>query len=86
MFLFLQGSTFKVPSGSLGFSVTLYTITAIIAIVLLMVRRSLSLFGSAELGGPSTPKIVSAAILVSLWFTYVLLSSLQAYGKIEAPF
>lgn len=81
-----KGSTFKVPSGSLGFSVTLYTITAIIAIVLLMVRRSLSLFGSAELGGPSTPKIVSAAILVSLWFTYVLLSSLQAYGKIEAPF
>jgi len=77
---------FKVQSGSLGFSVLLYSITAILAIILLMIRRKMNIFGNAELGGTVTPKYVSAIILVLLWFVYVLLSSLQAYEIITAPF
>ena len=64
----------------------LYAITAILAIVLLMLRRKFSFFGQAELGGPNLPKYVSAVFLIFLWFAYVLLSALQAYGHITAPF
>ena len=85
-FFYFQGSTFEVKGGSLGFSVMLYTITAIICVGLLMLRRSLALFGNAELGGPAGPKYASGVILCILWFSYVLFSALQAYGHIEAPF
>jgi len=81
-----KGGQFNVKAGSLGFSVMLYTITALTAITLLMIRRKLSVFGNAELGGPVGAKYVSGAILVLLWCLYVILSSLQAYGKIESPF
>lgn len=81
-----QGKDFEVKDAALGFSVLLYSIAAILAIALLMLRRKLALFGNAELGGTVAPKYVSGAILVGLWFSYVLLSSLQAYGKITAPF
>ena len=86
MYLFFQGSAFKVSAGDLGFSVTIYTITAICAVTLLMLRRSFAIFGNAELGGNVPMKYVSAVILVFLWFTYVTLSSLQAYGVITSPF
>merc|ERR1719346_447529 len=82
----VKGSTFEVKGGSLGFSVMLYTITAICAVILLMLRRSFAIFGNAELGGNVPMKYVSAVILVFLWFTYVTLSSLQAYGVITSPF
>ena len=65
---------------------TLYSITAILAIALLMLRRTMKLFGNAELGGAVGPKYASGMFLVLLWFVYVLLSSLQAYDKIKAPF
>jgi len=81
-----KGEKFIVEDPALGFSVLLYSITAILAICLLMLRRKLSLFGQAELGGAVGPKYVSGAILVLLWFTYVLMSSLQAYEQISAPF
>ena len=42
---------FEVKAGSLAFSVTLYTICAIMAIGLLVLRRFLPVFGKAELGG-----------------------------------
>jgi len=81
-----KGEEFKVVDNALGFSVMLYSLTAIAAITLLMLRRKLNIFGNAELGGAVTPKYVSGIILVLLWLTYVLLSSLQAYDKITAPF
>lgn len=81
-----KGKQFIVKDDALGFSVMLYSITAILAIILLMLRRKLNFFGNAELGGTVTPKYVSGIILVLLWFSYVLLSSLQAYEKIKAPF
>jgi len=75
-----------VDAGTLGFSVSLYCITAITCVVLLMLRRSLSVFGNAELGGPNGPKYASGVILCLLWFIYVLFSALQAYGHIEVNF
>jgi solute carrier family 8 (sodium/calcium exchanger) len=82
----IKGNEFAVKDEALGFSVLLYSITTILAIILLMLRRKLNIFGNAELGGTVTPKYVSGIILVLLWFSYVLLSSLQAYEKIKAPF
>ena len=81
-----QNKDFEVPAGSLGFSVVVYTVLAIFALALLLVRRYVPLFGSAELGGPQVPKMVTGVIFIVMWVIYVLLSSLQAYGAIDAGF
>nr|KAG5714622.1 hypothetical protein BaRGS_000110 [Batillaria attramentaria] len=77
-----KGTTFNVPAGTLSFSVTLYVISAVLAICLLLARRYLGIFGKAELGGPTGTKWMSAIFLGTLWLFYVVLSSLQAYGHI----
>ncbi|XP_050391530.1 sodium/calcium exchanger 1 [Patella vulgata] len=82
----LKGKTFAVPAGSLSFSVVLYTVCALIAIALLMVRRYTSIFGRAELGGPKVTKYVCAVFLIFLWIFYVIMSSLQVYGHIKVNF
>lgn len=74
---------FTVPPGSLGFSVIIYTGCAIIAIIILLLRRFLKPFGQAELGGPKGAKILSAVIMVSLWVFYVLLSALNSKNIIN---
>merc|ERR1712008_231786 len=51
-----KGKEFIVEDAALGFSVLLYSIAAIAAIALLMLRRKLAIFGNAELGGTVTPK------------------------------
>lgn len=71
---------------ALGFSVTLFTACAVTAIVILMIRRNLAFFGNAELGGPVGPRWISFGLLISLWVTYILLASLQAYDVIKVPF
>eukprot|EP00090_Calanus_glacialis_P017020 TRINITY_DN265_c0_g1_i1.p1 TRINITY_DN265_c0_g1~~TRINITY_DN265_c0_g1_i1.p1 ORF type:complete len:852 (+),score=219.25 TRINITY_DN265_c0_g1_i1:267-2822(+) len=76
---------FVVKAGALSFSVILYTICAIMAITLIMARRFLPVFGSAELGGTKWAKYASSAFLVFLWIAYVVLSSLQTYGVITNP-
>ncbi|KAK7507593.1 hypothetical protein BaRGS_00001528 [Batillaria attramentaria] len=78
----VNGTTFNVPAGTLSFSVTLYVISAVLAICLLLARRYLGIFGKAELGGPTGTKWMSAIFLGTLWLFYVVLSSLQAYGHI----
>ncbi|XP_076445923.1 sodium/calcium exchanger Calx-like isoform X1 [Babylonia areolata] len=75
-----DGTDFKVDAGNVGFSVILFTIAAVIAIVLLIVRRFAV---GAELGGPVIVKYISGIILVVLWILYVLLSSFQTYGIIS---
>ncbi|XP_075224296.1 sodium/calcium exchanger Calx-like isoform X1 [Lycorma delicatula] len=81
-----QGTQFNVPSGSLGFSVLMYTIAALIAMALLLLRRNLTIFGKAELGGPRGTAFLSAGILIILWILYIVLSCLQISGTIEANF
>ncbi|XP_040572646.1 sodium/calcium exchanger 2 isoform X3 [Lepeophtheirus salmonis] len=78
-----QDGQFNVPAGDLSVSVTLYTICAVLAVLLLLVRRFLGIFGNAELGGPNLGKYISATFLLILWFLYILFSTLQTYGIIS---
>ncbi len=77
---------FEVPSGSLGFAVAAYTLAAVLAIALLMVRRSSPWAGRAELGGPRGAANASAALLLALWVAYIAVASAQAYGYIRPGF
>lgn len=81
--IFFQGVSFEVPAGSLGFSVAIFTVCAIVTLILIVVRRVVGVFGNAELGGPKTPKLISGFFMIFLWLVYVLLASLQTYGYIE---
>ena len=78
----IKKEPFIVPPGSLAFSVTLFTVCALLCLTLLLLRRKMAVFGEAELGGPQTTKYISFGICLALWFIYVLLSSLQSYGII----
>ena len=69
---------------SLGFSVTIFCIEALLAIIILMVRRNPAVGG--ELGGPRPFKIASASIFVFFWVFYVFISALEAYEAIKPGF
>merc|ERR1711872_512687 len=76
-----QGEVFRVPVGSLGFSVTVFCIEAALAIGILLARRHPAVGG--ELGGPKFFKTLSSAIFVFFWCFYVLISALEAYKVID---
>ncbi|XP_008173267.2 sodium/calcium exchanger 2 [Chrysemys picta bellii] len=76
-----QGQDFKVQTGTLAFSVTLFTIFAFVCISVLMYRRRPSIGG--ELGGPRPAKLLTAGLFLGLWFLYILFSSLEAYCHIR---
>ncbi|XP_076458128.1 sodium/calcium exchanger 1-like [Babylonia areolata] len=82
----VKGGTLTVKTDSLGFSVTLFAVFAVITVCLLMLRRSLKCFGMAELGGTRTPKIISALLVGFLWVLYIILSILQAEGVMDVAF
>ena len=67
---------FVVPAGSLGFSVAVFSSLAVSCILFLLLRRKIA---GGELGGPEGLRWVSFALLVTFWFTYIILSSLKAY-------
>lgn len=73
-----EGKPFKVDPGNLAFSVTLFTILAVLCVLTLLYRRRASVAGG-ELGGPRTCKIITSLLFVSLWLIYILLASLEAY-------
>jgi len=79
-----QGLVFEVEPGSLGFSVTIFCIEALLAILILFMRRSPVVGG--ELGGPKLFKTISSAIFVFFWCFYVAISALEAYGVIKPGF
>merc|ERR1712149_162592 len=79
-----SGNQFKVPVGSLGFSVTIFCIEAGLAIVILMIRRNPAVGG--ELGGPKSVKTVTSSIFVLFWIFYVFISALEAYKVIDPEF
>merc|ERR1719411_1470134 len=79
-----QGEYFEVEPGSLGFSVTIFCIEAVLAILILMVRRNPAIGG--ELGGPKSVKTVTSGIFVFFWCFYVFISALEAYGVIVPGF
>merc|ERR1711884_650501 len=79
-----QGLTFDVPVGSLGFSVTVFCIEALLAILILLLRRNPAVGG--ELGGPKAVKTVTSGCFVFFWVFYVLISALEAYKVIDPGF
>ncbi|XP_077416224.1 sodium/calcium exchanger 3 isoform X2 [Vanacampus margaritifer] len=76
-----KGKPFVVEAGSLAFSVTLFTIFAFLAVSALLYRRRAHIGG--ELGGPRGHRLATSGFLFSLWFLYILFSSLEAYCHIE---
>merc|ERR1719410_3109099 len=79
-----QGEVFKVPVGSLGFSVTVFCIEATLAVLILLARRHPAVGG--ELGGPKFFKTISSSLFVFFWVFYVMISALEAYGVIQPGF
>nr|XP_020478574.1 sodium/calcium exchanger 3 isoform X2 [Monopterus albus] len=77
----MKGKPFVVEAGSLAFSVTLFTIFAFMAVSVLLYRRRAHIGG--ELGGPRGHRMATSAFFFSLWFLYILFSSLEAYCHIE---
>eukprot|EP00927_Polykrikos_kofoidii_P003541 TRINITY_DN11417_c0_g1_i1.p1 TRINITY_DN11417_c0_g1~~TRINITY_DN11417_c0_g1_i1.p1 ORF type:complete len:1139 (+),score=181.25 TRINITY_DN11417_c0_g1_i1:127-3543(+) len=74
---------FVVPAASLGFSVTIFCVGALVALVVLNLRRSVL---GAELGGPQVPKVMSAVTFTVLWASYVTLASWEVLRGKEAKF
>ena len=66
-----------VPAGSLGFSVVVFIICAVLCIICLLVRRRTV---GGELGGSRNGRLMSLIFLVSLWLLYIIMSVLQAYS------
>lgn len=66
-----------VPAGSLGFSVVIFVVLAIVCILFLIFRRWK--FGG-ELGGTDGERLWSCIFCCLLWFIYIILCILQAYG------
>jgi len=81
IFWWSKGEVFKVEAGSLGFSVTIYCVLAVLAIIILVMRRGEKVGG--ELGGNPKFKLGTTLVLFGFWMIYVLLSSLENYNHIE---
>jgi len=73
-------AVFVVESGNLGLSVVVFTCCSVTCLGTLAVRRMKL---GAELGGPTVPKYVTAALFVFLWLLYVIISSLATMGDID---
>ena len=65
----------------MGFSVTVFCSAALLAILILLLRRNPAVGG--ELGGPKSVKTVTSGIFVCFWLFYVLVSALEAYKVID---
>ncbi|XP_028983724.1 solute carrier family 8 member 4b isoform X2 [Betta splendens] len=76
-----KGEPFRVDPGNLAFSVTLFTILAVVSVLTLLYRRRATVAGG-ELGGPRTCKLLTSLMFISLWLIYILLASMEAYCHI----
>eukprot|EP01063_Lacrimia_lanifica_P028613 TRINITY_DN4205_c0_g3_i1.p1 TRINITY_DN4205_c0_g3~~TRINITY_DN4205_c0_g3_i1.p1 ORF type:complete len:1087 (+),score=361.03 TRINITY_DN4205_c0_g3_i1:94-3354(+) len=72
-----KGECYIVPSGALSFSVLLFTVLAVILLACLFALRASQ---GGELGGKNRKPF--AVFFVSLWFIYILFSSLNVYGHL----
>lgn len=64
---------YYVPAGSLGFSVVVFICVACTCVVILLIRRAVV---KGELGGSSFGRTLSCFALCSLWFVYIIMSTL----------
>jgi len=75
----VNDAEFIIPDSSLGFSVLLFTVFAIVWFAILTFRRN---FLGGELGGGPC-KYVTAGIFCFMWLMFILLASFVEYGYIE---
>jgi len=75
-----KGKPFVHPAKGLDLSVALFLVVSLIGITILVLRRFLV---GGELGGSPTGRYVSAVVFVSLWFIYVIVSSLAQLGFVS---
>eukprot|EP00442_Polarella_glacialis_P025610 CAMPEP_0115132222 /NCGR_PEP_ID=MMETSP0227-20121206/53607_1 /TAXON_ID=89957 /ORGANISM="Polarella glacialis, Strain CCMP 1383" /LENGTH=768 /DNA_ID=CAMNT_0002537939 /DNA_START=9 /DNA_END=2315 /DNA_ORIENTATION=- len=68
----MQGSTFKINSDGLGFSVIVFSIYAVVTLTVISFRRWKI---GGELGGPNGIKAYSSFLLLLLWVSYIGLST-----------
>uniref|UniRef100_A0A7S1A0G7 Calx-beta domain-containing protein n=1 Tax=Noctiluca scintillans TaxID=2966 RepID=A0A7S1A0G7_NOCSC len=66
---------FIVKSGDLAFSVVVFTVGALVCLMVIGLRR---FYYGGELGGPPDAKACSSALLVLLWLFYIFLSVWKA--------
>ncbi|XP_046340938.1 sodium/calcium exchanger 3-like isoform X12 [Haliotis rufescens] len=84
MYALYHQKSYHVKSTNLTQSVIIFGVCGTICILLLLLRRKL--FGG-ELGGrTSGVKWMTSIFLLILWIGYIILSSLQAYNKINLQF
>lgn len=83
MYYLYQGVPYYVAGHSLASSVTLFTICGLTCIFLLIFRR---IMVGGELGGSKSGASLSSLFLAALWFFYIIIISLQAYGYRPLPF
>ncbi|CAL1152714.1 unnamed protein product [Cladocopium goreaui] len=69
------GGKFIVIGGDLGYSVVIFSAGALVCMSILFLRRKVL---GGELGGPKVCKHITAVILVLIWVTYVILSSIRS--------
>jgi solute carrier family 8 (sodium/calcium exchanger) len=74
-----EAGGYPMIAGSLGFSVVLFCICAVVCIATLYLRRFV--FGY-ELGGSSVPRTLTGLFFIGLWVVYVVVSSLEVEGHI----
>ena len=65
-----------VPAASLGFTVIVFVVVAIICLVTLVIRRFVV---GGELGGSKAGRWGSMIFFCTLWFIYIVMSTLQVY-------
>lgn len=76
----VQGRPSRVRTGTLAFSVTLFTVFAFVGIAVLLYRRRPH---RRRAGRPAGPRLATTALFLGLWFLYILFASLEAYCHIR---
>ena len=71
----------QVEPGTLAFSVTIFTIEALVCIAVLLARRHPRVGG--ELGGPMKYRLPTTLFFTFLWVFYIAMSALESYCVIE---
>lgn len=69
-------SNYKVPAGSLTFSVIIFLICSMFCFMILIGRR---IVYKGELGGPEPARSITGYMCFLLWFIYVIMLTLDAY-------
>jgi solute carrier family 8 (sodium/calcium exchanger) len=75
-----KGEQFKHPAKGLTESVLTFLVVSLIGIAILVIRRKVV---GGELGGSARGRYISAFLFISLWFIYVIISSLLQYEIIK---